>query len=117
MLDLISEDLFTEWMAYYNMEPFGSLQGFLRAGIIASTIVNANPFRGKNSKSVSPMDFVPRFIPDEVKDKERKQKVIDSLSAWVANSTTLEEYQVQRRARKQKAKRRKRKLLEKGGEK
>lgn len=47
----------TEWMAYYQIEPFGEERADLRAGIVAATV--ANTFRGKNSKAAAPQDFMP----------------------------------------------------------
>jgi hypothetical protein len=50
---------FAEWMAYYNIEPFGPEREDLRAGIVACTIANVN--RGKGTRSMKPSDFVPKF--------------------------------------------------------
>lgn len=58
---------FTEWMAYYQLEPFGEERADLRAAIIASTIANA--FSKKRSK---PQDFMPQF-EREVVAKSPKQ--------------------------------------------
>jgi hypothetical protein len=38
-------------------------RSFLRAGIVAAAIYNANPFRDKNAKAVNPLDFVPDDKP------------------------------------------------------
>jgi len=59
MLATISSRKLSEWMAYYQIEPFGEERGDLRAAIIASTL--ANIWRGKNSKSYKPSDFMPKF--------------------------------------------------------
>lgn len=54
----ISSAEFAEWMAYYHLEPFGFHANFLQAGIIASTIANAN--RKKGAKPFKPNDFIPK---------------------------------------------------------
>ena len=50
---------FAEWLAYGRIEPFGEERADLRAGIVASTIANAN--RGKTQKSFTPEQFMPSF--------------------------------------------------------
>ena len=44
-------------MAFYNLDPFGDVRGDLQAGIVASTIANANS--GKGSRTFQPVDFMP----------------------------------------------------------
>ena len=38
--ETISSDELTQWIAFYNMEPFGSERDNIHAGIIASTLAN-----------------------------------------------------------------------------
>lgn len=45
-------------MAYYAIEPFGQYPEYLRAGIVAATIVNVN--MGKKGRRVKPEDFIPK---------------------------------------------------------
>ena len=71
MLDAMTSRQYLEWLAFYNLEPWGEHRGDLRAGIIASTIANVN--RGKNQEAVEPLDFMPyqkqaqEQSPDEIK--------------------------------------------------
>jgi len=44
---------------------------FLMAGIVAAAFYNANPFRYKNSRTVSPLEFVPGENPQEQSPKEQ----------------------------------------------
>lgn len=53
----ISDKELHEWMAFYRLEPFGDERADLRAGIIASTVANAN--RGKRGPVRKPTDFMP----------------------------------------------------------
>lgn len=43
-----------------SIEPRGEIRADLRAGIVASTIVNSNPWR-KSGNPVKPADFMPEF--------------------------------------------------------
>ncbi len=57
LLARIGSDELTEWMAFYQLEPFGDLRADLRSGVISSTIANAN--RAKHSQAFTPEDFMP----------------------------------------------------------
>ncbi|MGC4031482.1 MAG: hypothetical protein QM754_07070 [Tepidisphaeraceae bacterium] len=52
-----------EWMAAFNLAPWGDERADLRAGIVASTIVNVN---GGKSK---PSDFLPKYGQQEPKQQ------------------------------------------------
>mgnify|MGYP000046381597 CR=1 FL=1 len=60
LLSRISSRELSEWMAFYELEPFGDERADLRAGIVASTVANANR-DPKKSKPYAPQDFLPRF--------------------------------------------------------
>lgn len=49
----------TDWLAFEQVEPFGTPVEDLRSGVIAATIANVH--RAKNSRPFSPSDFVPRW--------------------------------------------------------
>ena len=68
--ELSSHEL-SEWMAYYRLEPFGEERADLRAGIIASTVVNCTP--RKSPRQYRPADFMPQFDrPNVEHDPEQK---------------------------------------------
>lgn len=52
---------FAEWIAYWNIEPWGEERADLRAGIIAATVANAAPFRSGRSFAAS--EFMPFASP------------------------------------------------------
>jgi len=58
MLARISSRELTEWMAFYGLEPFDSAQEEWRAGLIASTVANANRDAKKRSDPYQPADFM-----------------------------------------------------------
>jgi hypothetical protein len=53
-----------EWYDYYTIEPFGEERGDLRIGTLAALTYNIN--RGKNSKALGPIDFMPFAEKPEV---------------------------------------------------
>jgi hypothetical protein len=66
MLAQITSKQLTEWMAFYQIEPFGEERDDLRSGIVASVIANVN--RGKNRKPFKPEEFMPyRERPNQAK--------------------------------------------------
>jgi flagellar basal body rod protein FlgC len=58
LLDRISSRELSEWMAFYQVEPWGTEPADMRAGIVASTIANVNRDPKKQRKPYHPSDFV-----------------------------------------------------------
>jgi len=52
----VSSPEFTEWLAYYELEPFGPYADDLRHGVLASLF--ANTFRAQGSTEKKPADFM-----------------------------------------------------------
>ena len=65
--EIDSRDI-TDYIAYYQIEPFGTEQDFLQAGIVASTVANVN--RGKNTQPFKPQDFVPSSFKAKIVKKQ-----------------------------------------------
>lgn len=57
LLDSLDAAEFQEWLAYYGLDPWTEDRGDLRAGIIASTVVQA---LGGKAKAA---DFIPTYGP------------------------------------------------------
>ena len=57
MLASMGSDELTEWMAYYQLEPFGDYRADYRSGVVASTFANAH--RAKDAGPFKPEDFMP----------------------------------------------------------
>ena len=51
----------TEWMAFEQLEPFGSRASYYGHAITAATI--ANVYRKKGAKAYTAEDFIPKFTP------------------------------------------------------
>ena len=71
---------FAEWLAYYNLEPWGEERADLRAGIIAATVANAAP--GRRGRTFQPKDFMP--FTGERAQRQSTQEVEARIRLWVA---------------------------------
>lgn len=49
----------TEWMAFFDLEPFGDVRADVRSAIVAQTIANVNRSKGQPAFEVE--DFMPQF--------------------------------------------------------
>lgn len=56
-----------EWAAFWNLGPWGAVRGDLQAGIIASTVANANRDSKKRPKPFRPDEFMPFREPPPAK--------------------------------------------------
>lgn len=74
LLLYLSAPQLQEWVAYYELEPFGEERADLRAGIIAAT--SANVWRKKGRPALKPRDFMPHFDrhPDEPRQSQAEMK-------------------------------------------
>ena len=66
----------SEWMAYYELEPFGHVRTDLNAGIIAATIANVN--RGKQGQAYRPADFMPYMEKGQQSENDMKS-ILNSM--------------------------------------
>lgn len=62
---------FAEWLAFFQLEPFGPWRDDYRAGIVAAT--TANCAMGREGKALGPEDFVPTFGPRDEKEAVQRQ--------------------------------------------
>ncbi len=58
--------IFSEYMEYYAMSPFGSQRDNVHAGLIAATIANVN--RNKSQQPFSADDFMLKQRPGKTQD-------------------------------------------------
>ncbi len=78
VLDKHSSRELSEWAAYLQIEPQGEERADLRAGIVASTIANAN--RKKGTKAFKPSDFMPKFDKEEQQAPEQQKAAAEALA-------------------------------------
>ena len=70
LLDRISSREIAEWMAFSQLEPFGSEAGYIGHAITAVTIANTHLGKGQKAKDVE--DFMPKFGP-------KKEQTVDEM--------------------------------------
>lgn len=63
-----------EWMAFFHMEPFGSVREDYRAGLIAATLVNVNGGR-KGGKASQPSDFFDLYSKHSSRTQTNQQQI------------------------------------------
>lgn len=96
LLTRVSSYELTEWMVYYQLEPFGPERGDLNAGIVAATVANANRDPKKRKEPYRPQDFMPEFKGIEAGEPEAPsptrltQKWMDAVAALSAMSRKRE---------------------------
>lgn len=66
-----------EWMAYYSLDPFGTERDDLQAGIVASTIANANSGKGK---AFQPNDFMPYSDNKQEQTADDMQTLLNTMA-------------------------------------
>jgi hypothetical protein len=69
LLARVGSDELTEWMAFYQLEPFGEMRADLRSGVVAATFANA--YRTKDARPFTPEDFMPYIERSAPKDDSR----------------------------------------------
>ena len=76
---------FSEWLAYYRLDPQGEDRADLRAGIVAATVANVS--RGRGAKALKPKDFMPEF-GESAKPAQtwKQQKAIFKAAAAAHNA-------------------------------
>ena len=80
LLARISSRELTEWMQYYELEPFGEERADLHAAIVAATVANSNRRKGK--RAFKPADFMPRFEKrDEPQSWEQQLAIVEALNS------------------------------------
>lgn len=94
MLKSMTMKQLEEWAEYSSIEPFGEERADLRAGIVASAVLNAN--RSKSTDKVwSAQDFLMKFG----KEDEANQPYTD-VEKWEKLKRSMKVYAAQRAGRK-----------------
>lgn len=84
MLKELSSAQIAEWIAYYNLEPFGFESDWLQTGVITSMIANVN--RKKGAKPAMPEDFIPNKRKVQKRQSVAEQRgILKSIAQWAKN--------------------------------
>lgn len=70
MMRRMSSRLFTKWMIYARLEPFGADQDWLRAGTIAAVTANTMRDPDQRSEPYQATDFMPVIGGDDEEAQE-----------------------------------------------
>lgn len=73
----------SEWMQFYTLDPWGTQRDDLQAGIIASTIANANSSKGK---AFQPMDFMPYSDGKQEQTTDDMKALLNTMAGQDGNS-------------------------------
>jgi len=71
----------TEWMAYYNLEPFGDTRADIRSAIVASTVANTARDAKRKPQPFEPREFMPTFKREKGADTNRLLRIAEILNA------------------------------------
>ena len=81
MLNEMSGEQLSEWLAYARIEPWGEERADLRAGIVAATTANCH--RSSRTKAFKPDDFMPKF--GKAEEKQSDAEVMTALKMFALN--------------------------------
>jgi len=83
LLGRISSRELSEWMAYYELEPWGTVPADYRAGIVAAVTANANRDPKRQRRPFAPQDFMPVWSrPQPRRQSPEEQRVV--IEMWQA---------------------------------
>ena len=71
---------YSEWRAYYEVEPWGEERADLRSAIIACTIANVHRAKGR---TFAPSDFMPEFNKP-IKERQTQAEMIAVMTQFAA---------------------------------
>lgn len=86
MLREIPSHLLIEWMAFYNLEPFGREAEFQGHALVSSIIAESNRDPKKKADAFTTSDFMPK----EEDDSEEVQSVFKRLKDHLVNNSNLQ---------------------------
>lgn len=78
LLNRISSREISEWIAFYNIEPFGEMRADLRAALIATVMANA--WRGANQSPFKITDFMLTFDNKPEQTMDEMKQILKSFT-------------------------------------
>jgi len=93
LLARMGSDELTEWMAFYQLEPFGDFRADLRSAIVASTLANAHG--SKEGKPFTPEDFMP-FVEKQHRSDQPKASEADTSRLNIVRFKAMFAHRVKR---------------------
>lgn len=90
LLTRVSAQELAEWLAYYELEPWGEWRADTRAGIVACTVANAHRNPKKQRKAYTPEDFMPDFTGERRKQAPGQMQELARMMAAAGYGTLRE---------------------------
>lgn len=81
LLERVDSRELSEWMIYFEMEPWGTDVEDWRAGMVASTIANVNRDPKKQIKPYDPEDFMLKRVPEEI-ERQSPEEQAHVMNMW-----------------------------------
>lgn len=79
-MDQMPARLMDEWIAFFNLEPFGGFQDEFRSGMITSTIANTARDEKEKPDPYQPTDFMREVFTNEIEiTREEKLKKLSNI--------------------------------------
>uniref|UniRef100_A0A6M3LDF0 Minor tail T domain-containing protein n=1 Tax=viral metagenome TaxID=1070528 RepID=A0A6M3LDF0_9ZZZZ len=85
LLDKLTSNEWSEWLAYWSVEPWGEERADFRSGMLAAAL--SNRWRGKGERAAKPQDFMPFTDEPEQTPEYIRQRMTDILNN-ASNSKT-----------------------------
>ncbi len=76
LMSRISAAELRRWRILEQIEPFGERAEYFRAGLICAVLVNGNPYRSKDAKTVTASDFMPQFDAPVAQAAEEQRSIL-----------------------------------------
>lgn len=81
LLARIDSQELSEWMAFFELEPWGAEVDDWRAGLVAATVANTNRDPKKQRKPFLPKDFMPQRRQDPASPQSPEEQV-GVMQSW-----------------------------------
>lgn len=82
MLDEMTPEELTEWLAYWSLEPFGPIEEWTRSAMVCATTYNAS---GNAKRPAKVEDFMPEYKWQEDDDSKAAARDADAQQAMLAS--------------------------------
>lgn len=83
MLAGLSAYQLSEWMAYFEVEPWGEERADVRSGLICSVLANLNRDNARNPRPYSALDFMP-YVHHTQDGNITEQEIERRINAFMA---------------------------------
>lgn len=84
MLEKVSSKELTEWMLFYEIEPWGTYTDMYGPSMVASTLLNVHRDKKKRREPIKPSDIMPRWDDgDDIEDSVMQVRQLNAMFGGV----------------------------------